>query len=220
MSSSDPRISQLVSSTLCQKVSGDISDKRLYYGYGSNMWLYQMANRCPTSSFVGIARLPGYRWIINDRGYANIVLTSKSASSGPGEKSEEDEVWGMVYTLKGKDEKRLDRNEGVPYCYVKDDTIEVALWKSDKDKNGGFIDIKEPSKDVKVLVYIDRDRVEPDNPKKEYIYRMNMAIADAVAYGIPQDYVDKVMRPFIPKDEAKDQEITAVGQALEFKDED
>lgn len=44
----------------------------LYFGYGSNLWKAQMQSRCPTSKYLGIARLNGYRWIINKRGYANV----------------------------------------------------------------------------------------------------------------------------------------------------
>ncbi|KAL9584321.1 MAG: hypothetical protein Q9203_004702, partial [Teloschistes exilis] len=40
----------------------------LYFAYGSNLWLHQMSLRCPSSVYVGVARLPNYRWIINARG--------------------------------------------------------------------------------------------------------------------------------------------------------
>jgi hypothetical protein len=35
----------------------------LYFGYGSNLWLHQMQLRCPTSQYLGVARLPNYRLI-------------------------------------------------------------------------------------------------------------------------------------------------------------
>jgi len=82
----------------------------LYFGYGSNLWLHQMSLRCPGSTYRGLARLPSHRWIINSRGYANVVFSNSTS----------DVVWGMVYALQPSDEKRLDRNERVPYAYTKE----------------------------------------------------------------------------------------------------
>ncbi|KAA8572454.1 hypothetical protein EYC84_003074 [Monilinia fructicola] len=45
----------------------------LYFAYGSNLSLTQMKARCPNSTYYGLGVLQGYRWIINQRGYANIV---------------------------------------------------------------------------------------------------------------------------------------------------
>ena len=45
----------------------------LYFAFGSNMWINQMQARCPNSRCLGIARLPGYRWIITEQGGSNII---------------------------------------------------------------------------------------------------------------------------------------------------
>ena len=50
----------------------------LYFAYGSNMWQAQMRTRCPQSLLLGPATLHGYRWIINTRGYANIVADAQA----------------------------------------------------------------------------------------------------------------------------------------------
>ena len=42
-----------------------------------------MSGRCPGSSFVGRDVLHGYRWQINERGYANIVKCSKEVEAKP-----------------------------------------------------------------------------------------------------------------------------------------
>ncbi|KAJ6463847.1 hypothetical protein C8R47DRAFT_1326893 [Mycena vitilis] len=76
--------------------------KTLYFGYGSNLWKKQMDTRCPENQFLGTARLPDWRWIINGRGYANIV---------PG--YVDDEVWAFVYELSPADEELLDGYEGM-----------------------------------------------------------------------------------------------------------
>ena len=72
---------------------------------------------------------------------------------------------------------------------------------------------------------------KPDKPKKEYIYRMNQGIADAVKMGVPEKYVEEVMRKFIPEPEEEEEEEEgkkskkksteefARRQAVEFVDE-
>lgn len=51
------------------------------------------------------------------------------------------------------------------------------------------------------LVYVDVERKTESQPREEYIYRMNMAIADGLQEGIPSDYMDKYLRAFIPPPE-------------------
>lgn len=194
----------------------------IYFGYGSNLWLHQMTTRCPTSTYLGVARLPNYQWIINDRGYANVVevTDSNSTSMSP----YDDVVFGLVYSLEAEDEKRLDKNEGVPVAYTKE-MLQCEFWPSDTEHK---VDTsKDPEKKEDMLVYIDRNRVQPDKPREEYIYRMNQGITDAVKLGVPEEYVRDVMRKYIPAqedDDGKEGEREkmaefARGQAAEFRDE-
>jgi gamma-glutamylcyclotransferase len=203
----------------------------VYLGYGSNLWLHQMSTRCPNSTYLGIARLNNYRWIINDRGYANIVEVLKSsptssqnsASPGKGSKGSKysDVVFGLVYTLTPSDEARLDKNEGVPVAYTKE-MLQCDFWSSNTSHKVNTS--KRPTSTESMLVYIDRKRTTPDKPRKEYIYRMNQGIADATKLGVPGGYVEDVMRKYIPADEGEEAEIEkmaefARGQAAEFRDE-
>jgi gamma-glutamylcyclotransferase len=183
----------------------------VYFGYGSNLWKHQMVQRCPTSEYLGIARLDGYRWIINDRGYANVVEIPAKDSEKP-----KDEVWGLVYSLQSEDERRLDINEGVPIAYTKEN-ITTEYWPAHNGSKPNTTDMPE---EVKMLVYIDRNRTEPDVPKKEYIYRMNQGVHDAVKEGMPTRYVDEVIRKFIPAGEDESVKAFAHQQALLFEDED
>ena len=48
----------------------------LYFGYASNFSPVTLKQRCPDSLFISLATLPGYRWIINETGYANIIPSS------------------------------------------------------------------------------------------------------------------------------------------------
>lgn len=157
-----------------------------YFGYGSNLCLEQMSNRCPTSDYVGIARLTHYRWIINPRGYANIVQTNSSS----------DIVYGLVYSLTGEDEKQLDLREGVPWAYTKA-ISPVELWSG---KPGGRVDLDRTPETKQLLVYIDRKRTDDGVPDVEYVDRINMGVRDAVERGMPLTYVDHMIRKFIPAD--------------------
>lgn len=136
--------------------------QRLYFGYGSNLWKAQMQRRCPTSRYHGIARLSGYRWIINERGYANIVQTFDTTPSHT------NEVWGLVFEMQPEDEDKLDISEAVPHAYTKED-VTVDFWPV---LEGGKPNVNEEQQEVEVLVYIDRKRMVESVPKKEYVYRM------------------------------------------------
>jgi len=140
-----------------------------YFAYGSNLWLDQMARRCPGSEFVGVAELRDWKWLICTRGYANIIPS-------PG-----DVVHGIVYALKPVNEESLDGYENVPHSYVKQ-THEVEM-----DGNA-----------VKALVYVDVVRQQEGNIKEEYITRMNYGISDALEKGLPEWYINKYLRPVIP----------------------
>jgi gamma-glutamylcyclotransferase len=197
----------------------------LYFGYGSNLWLHQMSTRCPTSTYLGVALLTNHRWIINERGYANVVPCIPSTASTTSPSKYSTGVYGLVFTLSSSDEASLDKNEGVPLAYTKE-LLSCDFWSSNTSHK---VDTsKRPDGKKVMLVYIDRKRVTPGEPRKEYIYRMNQGIADAVKLGVPERYVRDVMRKFIPAGEEEDagkegekekMAEFARGQAAEFRDE-
>lgn len=190
-----------------------------------------MRLRCPSSKYLGVARLGNYKWIINDRGYANVVETSSSNTTNYTNNTissaDHDHVYGLVYTLTPTDESLLDKNEGVPIAYQKEH-LRTSFWSSD---HGSWVDVTKPATaEMEMLVYIDRNRTSEDEPKKEYIYRMNRGIDDAVKMGVPREYVDSVMRRFIPAEpDEGDMEVgqgkkreemeKALQQAKRFEDE-
>ncbi|KAL1605955.1 hypothetical protein SLS59_003078 [Nothophoma quercina] len=193
-----------------------LAPSTIYFGYGSNLWLHQMSIRCPTSKYLGVARLSHYTWLINDRGYANVVEQPESSPNYT------DYVYGLVYSLLPEDEKRLDRNEGVPIAYTKE-LIPCDFWPSDTHSKANTSEPPFETRDM--LVYIDRNRTSPDKPREEYVYRMNQGIRDALERGVPESYVRDVMRKFIPEgDEEVDGREGGIGefaktQAAQFKDE-
>ncbi|KAI0390757.1 hypothetical protein F5Y17DRAFT_40797 [Xylariaceae sp. FL0594] len=159
-----------------------------YFAYGSNLSTTQMKARCPRSIPAGVAHLQGWKWIINERGFANVVKNEPLAQAG----QEQDAfgqrgVYGLVYYLHPLDEETLDRCEGVPYAYER--TTLKARWASTGEKG----------KDVEVLVYVDFKRVASARPREEYVLRMNLGIDESMGqWELPTSYVDDVLRPFIP----------------------
>jgi hypothetical protein len=107
----------------------------LYFAYGSNLSAHQMEHRCSDAPAVSarpvaVARLDGWRWLICERGYANIVpleeeeegASSKVDVDGvevsnskldSGEREDASRVvWGILYNMTAGDERVLDGYEG------------------------------------------------------------------------------------------------------------
>jgi hypothetical protein len=155
------------------------STPTLYFGYGSNMWLDQMNRRCPGNKFIGTAVLHDWCWIINQRGYANVI-----PSSG-------DYVYGFIFELSPNNEASLDIYEEATRIYDK----RIHPVQPRTDPGDGETATKNT---IDALVYIDTVSTSPDVPKTEYIHRMNMALQDGLKNGVPQSYINKYIRPFIP----------------------
>ena len=86
--------------------------ERLYIAYGSNLNLPQMEHRCPGASVVGTSEVKGYELLF--RGVATIE--PKEAASVP----------VLLWKISPENEKALDRYEGWPRLYRKED-MEVEL---------------------------------------------------------------------------------------------
>lgn len=176
-------------------ITDENRSENLYFAYGSNLSTEQMRQRCPYSTAVGLGKLSGWRWIINERGYANIVKQVDEEGKGEGE--EESHVYGMMYLLPTEDEERLDGYEGVPWAYEK--VVLEASWVSssssgdekEEDNNGGGEELTP----VKVLAYVDRKRTAEGRPRGEYVGRMERGIEDAVGnWGMKGGYADELRR--------------------------
>lgn len=73
----------------------------LYFAYGANMDRAGMAERCPASRSLGLARLKRHRFIIMAEGYASVV------------RDERGEVHGVLWQLALRDVAALDRFEEI-----------------------------------------------------------------------------------------------------------
>jgi gamma-glutamylcyclotransferase len=95
-------------------------------------------------------------------------------------------VYGLVYTISASDEATLDAHEGVPNMYSK---LYLPITMGSEERPG----IRQRS-----LVYIDVNVKDPAPAPQEYIDRMNEAIEDCRRVGMPESYIEKYLRAFIP----------------------
>ena len=89
-----------------------MAKKRLYVAYGSNLNTYQMRYRCPTARLVGTGIIKDHELQFKGRN------DSVHATIAPSEGST---VPVAVWELQPRDEKALDRYEGYPNYYFKQD---------------------------------------------------------------------------------------------------
>ena len=91
---------------------------KLYFAYGSNMNLSQMAFRCPDAQVVDTVRLEGYRLAFRTNGgghgVATILLEPDSF------------VDGVLWRISERDEQSLDHYEGFPRLYGKEPVTVVG----------------------------------------------------------------------------------------------
>ena len=99
--------------------------EKLYFAYGSNMNLNQMAFRCPDAEVVESVRLEGYRLAFRTNGGGNGVATIL-----PEEGSYVD---GVLWRISERDEQHLDHYEGFMLPNIKNlpaaEKRKTAAWQ-------------------------------------------------------------------------------------------
>jgi phage replication-related protein YjqB (UPF0714/DUF867 family) len=113
--------------------------RHLYFAYGSNLCVTQMARRCPDAIDPRPAVLSDHDWLINQRGVATVEPFAGN------------QVHGVLWQLSDRDLTTLDSAEGVPERYRRD---ELTVHTDDG-----------PSP---AWVYIDH-RVTPGPPRPGYL---------------------------------------------------
>ena len=96
-----------------------MNDERLYFAYGSNINLDQMAYRCPNATVLMPVVLSGYELTFRGGGVATVIPKKDS------------EVLGLMWSITPECEKSLDRYEGYPSFYHK---IDVAVTDPETGK--------------------------------------------------------------------------------------
>jgi gamma-glutamylcyclotransferase len=110
------------------------------------------------------------KWIINKKGYTNIIP------------SPNDYVWGTVLLLHAHDERNLDDTEGDEYV------------KSIRPVQAVDMKLKP---DPSIVVYFDKDYTTPGRPLPSFVRTLEKAMEDGKKRGIPQSYFDKYWKPFL-----------------------
>jgi hypothetical protein len=89
---------------------------QLYFAYGSNMSSARMTveDRAPDARVVAVGNLSGYALRFHKRGRDG---SGKCDAFETGNAA--DRVWGVVYEITARDERRLDRVEGLGVGYDK-----------------------------------------------------------------------------------------------------
>lgn len=103
--------------------------KRYYIAYGSNLSVAQMAHRCPEAKVAGMAALKDWKLVF--RTHATI------------EPCEGRVVPVLIWEISQRDERNLDRYEGYPSYY----------YKQDMDITMTDLDGKNPQ-EIAAMVYI------------------------------------------------------------------
>ena len=116
----------------------------LYFAYGSNMDFDQLEFRIPNEfNSQGVGRLDNWEWIINERGYANIIPKVDS------------QTFGVLFNISLDALRRLDRYEGYPELYTRE-RLPVYFGKQ----------LLEP------WVYMDLNNKTPGAPRSGYLERI------------------------------------------------
>ncbi len=138
---------------------------KLYFAYGSNINLDQMAQRCPEAEVVGPVTLPDHELLFRYSGVATIRPKKDSV------------VHGLLWNISPRDERSLDYYEGFPTLYDKQQ-VEVQ----DMDGNA-----------IPVMAYVmTRERSREPAPPPEFYYE---GIKEGfVQNGLPVEALEQSLR--------------------------
>ena len=140
----------------------------LYIAYGLNMDREGMKLRCPTATFLGMAKLNGYR--LEFRTFATVVPDENSY------------VPVMVWDIKKRDEQTLDRVESYPEYYRKE-TVEFD-WAFDNNHN------EKSGKDKAMIYIMNEGRGRLSRPSQGYYDLIKFTW---VEYGFPVEPLQEAL---------------------------
>jgi hypothetical protein len=141
----------------------------LYFAYGSNLDPRQMAERCPRSPVVAVARLDGHRLTFPRRSPIRRCAVASIEPFAGGI------VWGVLHRLHDEDLVRLDAREG----HFPDRPDENRY-----DRLG--IPVPFGREMITAMTYVARPSPDPGLPSPEYLAHL---LFGATHHGLPEDYV-------------------------------
>ncbi len=144
----------------------------LYFAYGSNMHPQQMRRRCPGYRFISTAKLKDHKLAFTRRstrrrcGVADVI-------SSPG-----DEVWGVLYHLKSRqDIHALDKAEGFKLGRKR-------INNYDRERRNVWSPLS-PHKPLSADTYIARQHYNPPPPNAHYL---GLMLNGAEHWKLPKTY--------------------------------
>lgn len=103
-------------------------EDKLYFAYGSNINLDQMAYRCPAAQVVGPVVLEGYELLFRGNASGNGVATIKP--------KEGQQVHGLLWRITPGCERSLDLYEGYPHLTPKEKNCAISITTTQTCGNG------------------------------------------------------------------------------------
>jgi gamma-glutamylcyclotransferase len=97
--------------------------------------------------------------------------------------------------LDPEDEAALDRYEGVPSSYQKQ-TLNVEIINGE-----ACGELRDGKRFVDIVVYVDNTCTGTGAIRQEYIRRMSLAIENALNEGVPEQYIDRYIRPVLNRED-------------------
>ena len=144
-------------------------EERLYFAYGSNINLDQMAYRCPDAKVIGPVMLEDYELLFRGNGGGNGVATIAPKQGSY--------VYGLLWKLTPACEKSLDRYEGYPHLYCKKG---VTVWDTEGQRHT-----------VMAYVMTNLPFREPTMPSSNYYYGIKAGFRQN---GLPLKALDKALQ--------------------------
>lgn len=150
------------------KKSNESVPEILYIAYGSNLNLSQMKQRCPTARVIGASEIKDYELVFRGSRYSAVATIEPCKGSS---------VPVLLWGIQTEDEKSLDRYEGYPNFYGKEN-MEIVL-------NG---------RNVSAMVYVMTPGHEFGIPSERYKISIKDGYMDAgFDTDIIQNAVDKTI---------------------------
>jgi len=134
----------------------------MYFAYGTNLDFERLKKRCPSVQKIAKAFLVDYQFIFNTRGVATVVPKKDS------------KVYGILFEIEDSEIKNLDKYEGVPKLYAKQDK-KVLL------ENGKTTD---------ALLYI---AIE-SKPGKSRERHLKIILESMIKEGFPSKYLESIKK--------------------------
>ncbi|MEM1099083.1 MAG: gamma-glutamylcyclotransferase family protein [Planctomycetota bacterium] len=158
-----------------------MSERSLYFAYGSNLDPVQMKRRCPGSEPVGPAFAAG--WVLTfpvrsggdwQGGVASIETPDALADPAEPQATLDGGVWGVVYRVTDDDLSALDVYEAIAEGMYVRGKVDVSL---DRECN------------TAVTYFAARGYNAPDAPSTKYL---SAIVGGAEFHGLPELYLDRL----------------------------